>query len=277
MARLKSTFARALVLYLALLPLLGTQAEAQGGGRPVESAPPFDPPRQRADGETIFRPQTEPVTFRAFNGFNSNATPGLFSHRGHGHGGGITTVDSPWGEQLRIRYWLTPHGVTFEYNDDLKVRYQFDAGGTLAEIVAETPDREARMTVGNRAELAYLGQRDFGSFDMSAYVLIEEALRAKHSAAFLEGLGQFDAPAEVSCSTQGIQCVSCILGWAVTVGAIASACVVGGVPTFGLACFLAILAHEATNYSCAATCIDWAEDCFRSNPGGRPIPDGCEP
>jgi hypothetical protein len=277
MARTKLTLTRALVLYLALLPVLGAGAEAQSENRPVESARPFDPPRQRADGETIFRPAAEPVTIRAFNGFSSNSTPGLFSHRGHGHAGGVATVDSPWGEQLRIRYWRSPHGVTVEYDDDLKVRYRFDETGRLEEIVAETPDREARMAVGNRAELAYLGQRDFGSFDLSAYVLIEEALRAKHSEAFLAGLGRFDAPAEVSCTTQGIQCAACVLAWAVSVGAITTACVVGGVPTFGTSCFLAILAHEATNYSCAATCMAWIQDCYRTSANGQPIPDGCEP
>jgi hypothetical protein len=52
---------------------------------------------------------------------------------------------------------------------------------------------------------------------------------------------------------------------------------VGGVPTLVMACLGAILAHEALNFSCAATCIAWIEDCFGGAPPGTSIPDGCEP
>lgn len=291
MAGIKSSLAKALMLYLVLLPWLGMPAGAQRVPPPTTDPPPgFDPPRPvdpprpdgpgkpPAAGEIVFTPSAAPVTMHAFNGFRSDATAGQFRHSGHGHAGGRVTVDSPWGEQLKLRYWLTPHGVTFEYDDDLVVRYFFDAEGTLAEIVAETADRQARMPVGRRAELAYLGQADPETFDMSAYVLIDEALRAKHSTAFLAGLRDFDGPAQASCTTQAIQCVACILAWAVSVGAIATACIVGGVPTFGTACLLAILAHEATNFTCAATCVEWMEDCFGGPPdGGDSIPDGCEP
>lgn len=279
MARLKLILAKALVLYVALLPLFGMPVEAQGKQPIRPPLPDPVPERPVPVGQSVFTPASKTVTLRAFNGFSSDATPGLFRHEGHRHGGGMATIDSPWGEQLRIRYWLTPHGFTLEYDEDLKVRYRFDQSGSLEEIVAETAEREARMLVGQRSQLAYLGQRDFNSFDLSAYALIEESLRAKHSAAFLAGLREFDGAAEVSCSTQGIQCVACILGWAISVGAIATACVVGGVPTFGVSCFLAIAAHEVTNFACAATCIDWAEDCFGGAPSGSngPIPDGCEP
>lgn len=275
MSRIQSSLVKTLVLYLALAPLLNAPLAAQGAP-PGDPPRPVAPPQPSADHGTIFRPAAEPVTLRAFNGFSADATPGRFTHRGHGHGGGVASFLSPWGEQLRIRYWRNPHGLTFEYDDDLKVRYLFDENGDLEEIVAETTDRTARMAVGNRAQLAYLGQRDFDSFDLSAYVLIDEVLRSKHSAAFLEGIASFDAPAEVSCTTQGIQCGACVLAWAASVVVIANACVVGGVPTLGLACIAAIVAHEATNFSCAATCLAWAEDCFRSNTNDRPIPDGCE-
>lgn len=278
MARVKLTLARILVLYLALLPLFGMPAEAQGRQLIKPPLPDPLPERPVPTDETFFTAASEPVTLRAFNGFRSDAVPGLFTHHEHGHGGGKAIIDSPWGEQLRIRYWFTPHGFTIEYDDDLKVRYNFDEVGSLEEIVAETPEREEHMAVDNRVELTYLGQKEFESFDMSAYLLIEEALSAKHSDAFLAGLSQFDGAAEVSCTTQGIQCVACILGWGISVGTIVSACTVGGAPTFGLACFLAIAAHEVANFACAATCIDWIEDCFGGAPGGNgPIPDGCDP
>lgn len=282
MARLETTLARALILYLALLPLLGAAAEVRGEPQVVDTPRPFDPPRptdpgRPQDDKTIFTPSAEPVTIRAFNGFSSHATAGQHRHLGHAHPGGIVSFDSPWGERLDVRYWTTPHGLTFEYDGDLKVRYRFDDTGTLAEIVAETPEREARMPVGNRAELAYLGQRELSSFDMSAYLLIDESLQAKHSEAFLSGLARFDGPAEASCVIQAIQCGACVVAWAATVFGISSACLVGGVPTFGLSCLAAILAHEATNFSCAATCAAWAGDCLRVRPDGEPIPDGCEP
>lgn len=281
MARIKLTLARALVLYLALLPLLGLRAEAQGAKQSNEAQSPTDPrgpmgPRTPGPGDTTFTPLAEPVTVRAFNGFTSNATPGMYSHSAHDHAGGVATFDSPWGEQMKLRFWQSPHGLTFEYDDELKVRYIFDEAGRLDEIVAETAERQERMQVGRRAELAYLGQADPESFDLAAYALIEEALRAKHSDAFLDSLGQFDGAAKASCFTQGVQCVTCLISWAASVAAIASACLVGGVPTMGTACFLAILAHETLNFSCAATCAEWIQDCFGGRAPGQRIPDGCE-
>lgn len=281
MARTHNHFTKALLLYLVLAPSIALRAEAQGAPRPFDPPAPIVPrsgdPQPAPDDVTVFTTTAEPMTLRSFNGFRSDGVPGVYSHHGHGHGGGVALIESPWGEQMTVRYWQSAHGLTFEYDDDLKVRYQFDEAGALEEIVAQTPDTEARMPVGNRAELAYRGQRAFESFDLSAYVLIEQSLSAKHSADFLSGLRQFDGPAEVSCATQGIQCLACIVGWAVSVVAIAEACVVGGVPTFGLACFAAIVAHEATNFACAATCVGWADDCLRQSPHNRqPYPDGCE-
>ena len=281
MARLKTTLARALILYVALLPLLGAAAEVRGEPQIVGTPRPFDPPGppvpRRPPGETVFAPAAEPLTLRAFNGFRSDATPGEFRHHGHGHPGGVAAIDSPWGERLDIRYWFSPQGVTLEYDADLKVRYHFAEDGTLAEIVAETPEREARMEVGNRAELAYLGHRDFESFDLSAYQLIEESLRAKHSDAFLTGLAELDAPAEASCLTQGVQCIACILGWVGSVAGIIAACTAGSVPTMGMACAAAILAHEGASLSCAVICGEWMRDCLRARPPQDPPIQGCEP
>jgi ApbE superfamily uncharacterized protein (UPF0280 family) len=59
------------------------------------------------------------------------------------------------------------------------------------------------------------------------------------------------------------------------VAAVTSACVVGGVPTMGTACLVAILAHEIASITCAATCIAWILDCFQA-PSGDPIVQGCE-
>ena len=132
------------------------------------------------------------------------------------------------------------------------------------------------MVVGNRAQLAALGQKEFSSFDLSAYEVIEEALRAKHSDAFIDGLRETQGFLEASCATSIVQCAACIIGWAATVPAVAAACLVGGIPTFGLACFAAILAHEGAGIGCAATCVDAARDC-RGRPRGRVYPDGCEP
>ena len=266
---IQSPIVKALVLYLVLAPFTGLPASAQP---PDHADPPAGPP------VTPFTAVAKPTTVRAFNDFRSDTTPGLYRHRKHNHPGGVSTIESPWGERLEIRYWHNRHGITLEYDGDLKVRYLFDETGRIGEIVAETPGRQARMPVGNRAELAYLGLLDFTEFDMSAYVLIDEALRAKHSEAFLEGLARFDAPAQASCLTQGLQCAACILTWAASVGAISSACTVGNVITFGAACFAAILAHEATSVGCAATCVDWVMDCFNGKPdGAEPVPDGCEP
>ena len=288
MARIKSSLAKVLMLYLVLLPLLGmrTDASSKRAARapqtieaPVTIDPPRpgDPPAPHPGQETVFTPGSEPVTLRAFNGFSSDATPGLFSHHGHGHSGGIVNFASPWGEEMKLRYWFTPHGITLEYDDDLKVRYRYDDDGGLEEIVAETPERQARMAVGKRAELAFLGQRDFTSFDMSAYLLVDEALRAKHSEAFLEGLKQFDGAAEVSCFSQGVECAACLVSWAASLAAISSACTAGGVVTFGTACLLAILAHEALNFQCATKCKEWMENCLGGAPSGGRIPQGCEP
>jgi hypothetical protein len=276
MARIKSSLAKALTLYLVLMPLIGMRAEARPAPRPIAPPRPGGPPRPDAGGDALFRAAAEPLTIRAFNGFSSEVTPGFFRHKGHTDTGGVATVVSPWGEELKIRYWLSPHGVTFEYDDDLRVVHRFDEDGSLAEIAAVSPSREARTTIDNRAELAYLGQRDWGSFDMSAYVVIEESMRAKHSDAFLAGLARFDGPARVSCTTNSIQCAACILVWALSVAAITNACVVGGVITFGAACLVAILGHEATSFSCAATCIEAWEDCLVESADKEPHVLGCE-
>lgn len=288
MARLKTTLARALILYLALLPLFGAAAEVRGEPQSVDTPRPFDPPRPsdppipphrrpvpQGDG-IVFTPLAEPLTLRAFNGFRTDTTQGVYTHRGHSHLGAVATVDSPWGERLDIRYWVTPHGISFAYDRDLKVSYRFDEDGTLREIFAETPEREALMEVGNRAELAYLGHRDFRDFDLSAYLLIEESLRTKHSEAFLTGLANLDAPAQASCATQGIQCIACVITWGVSVALIINACVVGGVPTMGLACAAAILGHEAASFSCSASCAAWIQDCLSARPPDDPPVQGCE-
>lgn len=287
MAGIKSSLCKALMLYLALLPVFGmpaepgaarvAQAQTLEEPRPIDPPGPADPTRPNPDHQTVFIAGSAPVTLRAFNGFSSDATPGLFSHMGHSHAGGIASFDSPWGESLELRYWLTPEGITFEYDDDLKVRYHYDDAGGLEEIVAETPERQVQMPVGKRAELAFLGQRDLTTFDMSAYLLVDEALRAKHSEAFLEGLKQFDGAAEVSCFSQGVECVTCLITWAASLAAISSACTAGGVVTFGTSCLLAIIAHEALNFSCATKCKDWIQGCFGGAPPGGRIPQGCEP
>ncbi len=281
MARLETTLARALILYLALLPLFGLTAEVRGEPpsvpvpRPITPPPPSDPGPPPRPAEITFRPGGRPMTLRAFNGFRSDTTPGVFSHEDHIHPGGVATIDSPWGERLDVRYWVTPHGISFEYDQDLKVSYRFDEDGTLTEIFARTPEREALMEVGNRAELAYLGHRDFDSFDLSAYVLIDEGLRTKHSEAFVSGLAEFDAPAEASCATQGIQCIACIVTWGLSVAIIINACLVAGVPTMGIGCAAAILGHEVAGFTCSATCIAWSLDCFQP-PDGGPVNQGCE-
>lgn len=279
----RNHLAGALTLYLVLLPLFGIRAEAgqaappqRDPGPPAAAPRPLPPTTPLGPPETVFTGAASPLTIRGLNDFEASSVAGVFRHLGHTHGGGVASVDSPWGESLEIRYWLTPHGVTIEYDRDLKVRYHLDEDGGIREIVAQTPEREARMAVGNRAELAYLGQSSFEEFDMSAYQLIEETLRAGHSDAFLAGLRQLDGAAEASCATKAIQCGVCILVWAVSVAAISTACVVGGVVTFGTACLLAIIAHETTSFSCAATCIEMYEECFGGSPQ-NPIPDGCEP
>ncbi len=287
MARVRESFARALPLYIVLLPIVGMRAEAQEPGQPGDSgqpldARPFDPPRPvdpqppGAGGQIVFTPIAEPLTVRSLNGFSTDATVGFFSHAEHSHDGGVITVDSPWGERLKTRYWLTPHGVSFEYDDDLVVRYRFDQDGTLEEIEAESPYGEALMAVGNRAQLAAHGQRDFSSFDLSAYEVIEEAIRTKHSNAFLVGMREAQGALEASCATGIVLCAACIVAWSNTIPAVAAACVVGGVPTWGTACFLAILAHEAAGYGCAATCVNMVHEC-RGRPRGEVLPDGCEP
>ena len=271
---------KAMLAYLVLLPLFSIQAEARdgvpgAGGPPIIEAPRPGDPRPRAD-EVRFTPAGRPLTVRALNGFSTDATTGHFSHQRHHHDGGIVTVSSPWGEQLDIRFWLTPHGVSFEYDDDLVVRYRFDKDGTLLEIDAESPHGRATMPVGNRGQLARQGKLDFASFDLSAYQLIEQTFRARHSEAFLDGLREAQGVLEAGCALSVIQCAACIIGWAATVPALAAACIVGGVPTFGLACFAAILVHEASTYACAATCVQMVFDC-RYQPQGEVIPDGCEP
>lgn len=291
MARTQTTQARALIVCLALLPLLAAVAEVRAEPQIVETPRPVDPPRpfdppgppsplppspRPQEDEITFTPSARPLTLRAFNGFRADATKGRFTHQDHIHPGAVASFDSPWGERLEMRYWVTPHGISIEYDQDLKVNYRYDEDGTLKEIFAESPEGEALMAVGNRAELAYLGQRDFESFDLSAYLLIEQSLRAKHSDAFLEGLADFEASAEASCTTQGIQCIACVLGWTGSTAAIISACTVGGVPTMGFACAAAILAHEAAGFGCAATCAAWIEDCLQTRPPQDPPVQGCE-
>lgn len=278
MVRTTSPIVKPLVLYLVLAPFAGPPARAQGSGPPADPPPPAGPPAWAGPDETPFTAVAKPITMRAFNGFRADTTPGLFRHRRHNHTGGVSTIESPWGERLEIRYWRNPHGITLEYDRALKVRYRFDEAGELAQIIAETPGQQATMAVGNRSELAYLGLVDFTEFDMSAYALIDQTLRTNHSEEFLDGLGEFDGPAEASCFTQGLQCGACIITWAASVAAISAACTAGSAVTFGAACLAAILSHEATNLACAATCISWVEDCFKGSPdGAEPIPDGCEP
>ena len=277
MARPKSFLVRALLLYLVLLPALGIRAEAQGASRAPERSEtprPFDPPAP--DRGVRFTPTARSLTVRSLNGFVTDTTTGFFSHLGHSHDGGVITIASPWGETLETRFWLTPHGVSFEYDDDLVVRYRLDKDGNIQEIEAESPYRAATMAVGNRAYLVQQGRMELSSFDMSAYEVIEEAIRANHSESFIDGLRETQGIMEAGCATSVILCAACILAWAASVPALAAACVVGGVPTFGLACLGAILAHEATTIACAATCVEMVYSC-RGRPQGEVIPDGCEP
>ena len=186
MTRIQNPIVKALALYLVLAPFTGLPTSAQAPDHANPPAP-AGPPPTAGPPETPFTAVAKPTTVRAFNDFRADTTPGLYRHPKHNHPGGVSTIESPWGERLEIRYWHNRHGITLEYDGDLKVRYLFDDTGRIGEIVAETPGQQARMPVGNRAELAYLGLLDFTEFDMSAYVLIDEALRAKHSEAFLEG------------------------------------------------------------------------------------------
>ncbi len=276
MARITRPLVTILTLYLVLLPAFGMPAAAQPPAAPpgLEARPiqPGPPEGRRS----FFHPQTPPITFNAFNGFGSETVNGQFVHGDHVHAGGIGRIDSPWGEELGFRYWLTPHGFAIEYDGELTVRYRFDDSGTLASIIAETPERRVRSEIGNRAQLAYLGQLDPADLDMSAYLLIEETLRSRHSTSFLDGLATFDAAAPASCGTSALLCGACIVGWIGTVAGLIAGCTAGGVITFGLACFTAMIAHETTSLTCAGACIQTWEDCRSQGPDGQPIDEGCD-
>ncbi len=263
MSRLRNPLITALSLYLLLLPLLSVPAAAQ--------------PRGRGHGSS-FEARGLPMTLDGFNGFKVETLGGAFHHDGHVHLGGLARFESPWGEEMRIRYWSSTAGtVSIEFDRELTVRYSFDDAGRLQELAAETDGRRVRTVIANRAEEALFGLRDVRSFDLSVYEVIDDVFRGRYSEAFIRGLGEFEAPASASCATATLQCAACIVAWVASVGGLLSACIVGGVPTFGAACFAAILIHEATNLSCAAACISAWEQCnYPTTPlPDDPVDDGC--
>lgn len=271
MNRVRSALAPALVFHLLILPLVSAPAAAQGeAGRGDRGAGTLRP-----RGASEFRAGGVASRLEGARGFRAETLPGTFRHHGHAHPGGLAKFEAPWGELMTIRYWTSPSGtVAIEYDGELTVRYRFDDAGQLAAITAETGERSAHTELGDRSRQLLWGETDLASFDMAAYELIDDVFRSSHSQAFLDGVAGFEALAEAGCGTSAVQCGVCIVAWAASVAAIGAACLVGGVPTWGLSCLAAIVAHEASSVGCAVTCINAFQECGWADKGDV-VDDGC--
>ena len=71
---------------IALIPLFGMPVEAQRR-QPIKKPLPDRVPERPVPGETVFTAIDQSLNVKSFNGFNTSATAGYFSHDRHSHDG----------------------------------------------------------------------------------------------------------------------------------------------------------------------------------------------
>ncbi len=95
---------------------------------------------------------------------------------------------------------------------------------------------------------------------MRAHHALAVALAGELSPAFLAGLRDIDRPAaEVGCWLELFACGGAVAAWIIDVASMPAACVVGGLPTFGISCALAVVGHELASAAVALACGQYAD------------------
>lgn len=269
----RSWLVEPLSLILVLGPGLASTARAQSTGIPPQPTPVET---------TTFHAYGGDLGFEGDDGFRVAVEGGEFRHRGHRHLGGVGRIESPWGEEMPVRYWFNSDGsFGIEYDGNAAILYGFDLDGRLDQVTVATPQTSRTVQVGSRAERYLRGELGPWELDLEPYEVLLQQIASNHSPAFLEGVERLHAGvvgeglvAPAGCATDALECSLAVLGWIGSFPAIAAACTVGGVLTLGAGCLAAIIGHEvASGYvitQCANAILNCGAEDSRHDPG-----DGC--
>jgi len=278
----RSRWVRPLCIWVALISVLGTGAQAGIGAPTPKPVPgpipgPVPTPVPAPSGAPFLSYGTG-LGVEAENGFVVSMANGEWRHDGHVHIGGSGSISSPTGEEMPLRYWFNGDGsFAVEYDGNATIHYALDEFGGLTDIMAVTEKGVSQAFVGNRAQRVGLGGVDLWSLDVEPYRDLLSQISRNHSEDFLVGAevlhrklvrSRFNSPA--GCTGDIIACTGAIIGWAATVPAIAVGCTSAGVVTFGLACLGAILAHEGAGVAAVGSCFNAIQNCSDNDQHGDP-------
>ena len=268
---------RPLCLWVLVWSALGPLAGAQTPGPARSPLPPIPGPQPTTVGAP-FLSYGSGVGVEAENGFVFSVANGEWRHDGHTHIGGSGSISSPSGEEMPIRYWFNGDGsFAVEYDGNATMHYVRDEFGGLTDIMAVTEEGVSRAYAGSRAQRGVLNGLDPWSLDVEPYRALLSQISKNHTADFLEGaerlyqkLEQSQFPTPAGCAGDVLSCTGAILGWIATVPAIAVGCTSGGVISFGLACFGAIVAHEGASVATIGACFNAIQNCSDGEDHGDP-------
>ena len=73
-------------------------------------------------------------TITASNGFKATSAMGEVQHYEHAHPGGVVLLESPWGEETLVRYWMNSTGVVAHIEDGLSLVIGLESGGVVTAV-----------------------------------------------------------------------------------------------------------------------------------------------
>ena len=226
--------------------------------------------------EPFFRSSGPESVLTGGNGFRVKTSSGRFETGDFQVRGVEAAVESPWGETMRVRFWMDQEILVAEINDRLMVLTTYDRRGRLLDMAVENDGQLTRTRIGNRAERFARKGTLPRHLDVAAYEALWDGLRKDHSEAFLDGLGRFesDTAAPTACTLEAIGCGAAAASWILSIGGILSGCTVAaGMPLLTPVCLAAILGHELANVGLITSCGSLAE--CRSEPPDAEPRDPC--
>ena len=252
----------ALAAQLIMLPVVPASIRGEAPHKsPTQVAPRAadDAPSPSDPSAARFRRIGTKHLIRGKSGFKMTTSLGRWRAAGLEARGAKVEMHSPWGEKLRIDLVINDFGMLATFNDKIQAFTLFDTDHNPYEL---------QVTVDGLTTTSHLGDsaRRFASggplpdLDSRAHQTLAMALQNELSPAFFSELAQLDPPvAEVGCLPELALCIGSIVAWAIDVALLPGACLVLGVPTFGVSCALAVIGHQLASANVAYSCKQYAD------------------
>ena len=244
-----------LATHLALLPLAPVAHAREGGRR--ESSPPAFAERSLSQvaANAAFRRVGAKHTLRGDSGIKLTTRLGRWRAGGADVRGARVAIESAWGETLEVDLFIGDGGLLAEFNDRIQLLTLFDQEQRPLSLQATIDGETTISELGDHARLFQAGAPLPPDLDIAAYEALAVALHEELSPAFLKALESFDRPvAEVACGWELVNCIASIAAWVIDLALLPPACLVGGVPTFGVSCALAVIGHQLANAAIVSNC-----------------------